>query len=341
MTSRNKHTIDFPAYFAGALSADEEKAIELWINESEENRGTAKDAYLLYQSMNSLAAMVNVDVDRALQKTNMRLKRKKHPAQWKTIGKKLERAAAILFIPLLASTYYMYNKQSPEPIQFLEYKTMPGMVASFVLPDSTQVWLNGNSSIKYPSKFVGNERNVAIHGEAFFDVKKDSQKRFVVEGTNDTRIEVFGTEFNIVAFEDNPVSVTLASGAVDFVYNASGKKATRLKMNPNNKIIYDQHTSQCTHVQNASVATDIAWKEDKVVLKNTALKEALDVLSRRFNTEFRVKDSTLYDLHFTGEFKTQQLSKILDHFALASSIRYKVIEDDILSSEKTVIELSK
>ncbi|MGL5618098.1 MAG: FecR family protein [Tannerellaceae bacterium] len=341
MTSTDKYKIDFPAYFSGSLTGHEEKEAEQWINRNEENRKIAQEAYVLYQSMNSLAAIVGVDVESALQKTNSRMRRNSRFTLYKTAAKRLERVAAILFIPLLISAYFIYNRQSSQPVQLLEYKTMPGMIASILLPDSTHVWLNGNSSIKYPSEFAGNERNVAIQGEAFFEVKKDARKRFVVESTNNTRVEVFGTTFNIVAFEQTPVAVTLASGAVDFIYNTPNAKETRIKLNPNNKVIYNQDTNECTHVPNASVATDIAWKEGKVVLRNTSLEDALEVLSRRFNAEFRVKDRALYNLHFTGEFKTQQLSKILDHFMLASSIHYKIIEDDTLSPEKTVIELYK
>ena len=70
---------------------------------------------------------------------------------------------------------------------------------TLILSDGTQVWLNAETSLRYPVEFVGNERKVYLEGEAFFDVTHDKQKQFVVE-TEKAKVQVYGTAFNVYAY---------------------------------------------------------------------------------------------------------------------------------------------
>ena len=92
------------------------------------------------------------------------------------------------------------------------------------LPDGSIVWINAQSTLIYEKKFLGIERNVLLLGEAFFKVKKDPEKPFVVN-THAINIKVLGTEFNVSAYPDNKnIITTLQDGSIDINNNQTNNK---------------------------------------------------------------------------------------------------------------------
>src|SRR5690606_2730376 len=89
-----------------------------------------------------------------------------------------------------------------------------GMQYQLTLPDGSQVWLNAASSITFPVQFPGTKRVVKLSGEAFFDVRHDAAKPFIVQ-TRLQSLEVLGTSFNVSAYaDDGYVKTSLVSGSV-------------------------------------------------------------------------------------------------------------------------------
>lgn len=131
-----------------------------------------------------------------------------------------QRAAAILFIPLLTLFIWQnWKGDTGEVAEMMEVKTSPGMTTSLTLPDGTIVYLNSESSLSYPSRFNGDFRKVTLSGEAYFEVAKDPEKKFILSTTHQSQIEVLGTCFNVEAYEQNTeVITTLIEGKVDFMF---------------------------------------------------------------------------------------------------------------------------
>lgn len=235
-----------------------------------------------------------------------------------------QRIAACLALPLLATTLYLILKNSP--VEYVEIRTNPGMVAEANLPDGTKVWLNSGSSLKHPTRFTGDIRNVELDGEAYFEVHRDKSKRFIVNTPFRIQTEVLGTEFNIEAYRtDSVVRTTLVSGSVKLSFLGEGDKQRTFVMKPDEEFIYNPKT-RTVRTDKPYVKTYTAWKDGQVVFRNTPLSEALKILTKRFHVEFIVKDSTLYGNSFTGVFSEQHLPLILEHFRLASGIQYRFIE---------------
>ena len=110
----------------------------------------------------------------------------------------MQRVAAVLFLPLLIGTYLLYinqQKRDTSVAQVLEIRATSGMTAKTYLPDSTLVYLNAGSVLRYPSEFTGNKREVELMGEAYFEVAKDPSRRFVIATPQQAKIEVLGTKF--------------------------------------------------------------------------------------------------------------------------------------------------
>ena len=141
-------------YFTGEITAEERSNVEKWISESEQNRKLAKDIYYLYFAVDTLYTMKSVDSKQALKNVKKRTAKRKTG----TIFTWIQRVAAILFIPLLLST--VFSKLKKEPIEYMEIRTTPGMVASVNLPDGSVVWLNSDSYLRHPVKFTGKTREV-------------------------------------------------------------------------------------------------------------------------------------------------------------------------------------
>ncbi|QIU96859.1 FecR domain-containing protein [Bacteroides faecium] len=325
-------------YFTGELSPEHRKEVEEWIHLSEDNEKIARDIYQLYRAADTLNYMKQIDAPTAFEKVRNKIHKHQKTASWFMWG---QRIAACLAIPLLAVSLYLTLKSTPT--EYVILKTNPGMVAVTDLPDGSKVWLNSGSSLKYPVKFENDTRSVELNGEAYFSVCKDKSKRFIVTTPFQIQTEVLGTEFNIEAYQkDSVVKTTLVSGSVRLSFLGKDNREQSHVIKPNEEFAYNPKTKE-TKTEVLYVRTYTAWKDGEVVFRNTPLSEALKILSKRFNAEFIVKDSTLYNSSFTGVFDSQHLPLILEHFRLAAEIQYKFLEpkkgQDESIEKKTRIEL--
>ena len=161
----------------------------------------------------------SIDTERAWQQTWQRYQR----SQRRGFTFYLLRIAAILILPLLISTLtlgylYINDHRQSQAIAYLEATSAPGIVTQITLPDSSKVWLNSGSRLRYPSRFVGMERNVTLQGEGYFEVQSDQQHPFYVATTDGFRVMAHGTKFNVNAYADDElIEATLEQGAVDIL----------------------------------------------------------------------------------------------------------------------------
>ena len=317
-------------YCEGKLSGDERKHVEEWISASKENEELAKTVHELYWAADTLSVMDKVDAGKALKKANGKLVRRK----FKTVFLWTERVAAIMFIPLLSAYLLQIKNSDVAEARMMEIRTNPGMTTAFVLPDGTNVSLNSGSVLRYPEFFSEDKREVELIGEAFFDVTKDPNKRFVVKTTGDERVEVLGTSFNMEAFPgDSILSTTLLEGKVRFVSDAGS-----VQMNPGEKLVYNNKTSKAKLTKTNGEA-ETAWKYGKIIFDNTPFNEVLRMLSKRFNVDFVVKNEKYRKDSFTGTFSTQRLEQVLDVFSISSNIKWRYVPTDKTEEKRSKIEV--
>ena len=117
------------------------------------------------------------------------------------------------------------------------------MTTSVLLPDSTVVHLNSESSLRYPTFFAGDVRQVELNGEAYFDVTHHPRKRFIVSTPHHSQVEVYGTSFNVEAYgNETPISTTLIKGSVGFIYKNNKGKFQKSMLSPRQKLVYSPQT---------------------------------------------------------------------------------------------------
>ena len=257
------------SYYEGETTEDETALVEEWLEASEENRRTARQVQTLGLAADMAQISSRLDVKKALEDVHRKMKQKK-VNRYQVLFRGMQRAAAILFIPLMVSWSILYWDKDKEEIHMMEVRTNPGMTTSVELPDGTEVVLNSSSSLRYPSRFADDKREVKLVGEAFFSVAKD-EKKFIVGTLNNSKIVVHGTEFNVEAYKGSrTVQTTLVSGKVSFSYVNNGRR-NNVMMIPGQKVIYD-------------------IVREKVVVKEVNV----DVKEFCFNEAFFRMNSTLY-----------------------------------------------
>lgn len=191
-----------------------------------------------------------------------------------------------------------------------------GTVVSLVLQDGSKVWLNSESSLRYPVAFTGAERKVEITGEAYFEVAKDPAKKFIVTGQG-VQTEVLGTHFNINTYTDEEqVRVTLIEGSVRV---ANGAGNVKLKPGEQAAITHDSRFSI------AEVDTDriIAWTTGSFYFDEEDLSTVMRQLARWYDVDVSFSGIMPQD-HYSGIFSRQlTLSKVLTVLKMAG-VKYTI-----------------
>lgn len=193
--------------------------------------------------------------------------------------------------------------------------TPKGGQYQLILPDGTKVWLNSASSIRFPTQFEGKERNVSLRGEAYFEVAKNANKPFKI-AVNKTEIQVLGTHFNVMAYEDETsVNTTLLEGSVKVYAGACSKtllpgQESRVSKNGQIKIV------------EADTEDVIAWKNGWFSLNQDDIQKVMRQISRRYNIDV-VYEGKIPAGHFSGAVKQDNdISKVLN-ILQAGGIHFK------------------
>lgn len=235
------------------------------------------------------------------------------------------RVAAVLLIPLLIGGVYLISQNSVFDKTYAEIRASEGSRVQFTLPDGTIGFLNGGSKLKYPVNFSGN-RNVSLIGEGYFDVVKDKNHPFTVQ-TKYADIQVFGTKFDVCAYEsDNDVYTTLEEGSVR-VFNKTEETYTML--DPGKQNVISKSTGK---MHNTSVTTDLytSWKDDVLKLDNLPFNEVVKKIERWYGVKVILDKSLKYSENYTFTVKTESLKELLQLLAITTPMNFKIDNDTVL-----------
>ena len=206
----------------------------------------------------------------------------------------------------------VYNSNGKSAAIANNLLTIPRGGQFFVqLADSTKVWLNSESQLRYPVAFVdGETRQVElVYGEAYFEVSpstKHKGSRFKVK-TQEQNVEVIGTEFNIKAYRDETAIYTTLVQGVVAVSNAAKKQI----LTPNQQSKITEYNGNI-NVSEVDVYNEISWRKGLFVFKGMPLKDIARVLSRWYDIDIVFADPALGNVKFNGVLnKNQKLEDIL------------------------------
>ncbi|MGV3764611.1 MAG: FecR family protein [Chitinophagaceae bacterium] len=204
-----------------------------------------------------------------------------------------------------------------------------------VLPDGSIVFLNAASSVTFPSFFTGNTREVAVTGEAYFEVAQKmagTQKiPFTVNvrsaaGKEKARVEVLGTHFNIMGYDDEAQMVTtLLEGAVKVV--SAGSNETRL-LAPGKQSVLNPETGT-QRVSDANEEQAVAWKNGYFYYERADVRTIMRQLERWYNIAVEYK--SIPSKKFSGTLpRKEKVSKVLEMLELTGNVTFKIEGDKVI-----------
>ncbi|HCE58372.1 MAG TPA: hypothetical protein DER09_11210 [Prolixibacteraceae bacterium] len=323
---KNKKNIAFfnrellAKYLNNEVNPVEKSEVEAWIDLSEENREELEqsrkmldsvDAFYKADDFNSVAAWQKVQSKmhepqlRVVQKNNVRKE---------VISHFYKVAAIVVFAVLLGSAGYYFGFRNKVTEVYSEIISAEKQVISeYTLPDGSVVALNSNSKLVFPRNFKGNTREVTIYGEAFFDVKPDASKPFIINAGN-AQVKVLGTSFNVKAYPENEtVEVVVATGKVQ----VSGKTGSAVNNNtpillvPGEKGIVANNGSLPAKMENTN-PNYLAWKTHDFVFNEIPLRDVIDCLEKTYHVDIEVTQPELNDLKLTAHFENKPIDFVLN-----------------------------
>jgi ferric-dicitrate binding protein FerR (iron transport regulator) len=225
-------------------------------------------------------------------------------------------AATLTGILISAVVAYYFLKDKSEVVS---YATAFGQTAKVVLPDSSVITLNGNSSIQYISGWSDKvPREVWLKGEAFFSVKHTyNHQKFLVHTSDKFNVEVLGTEFNVYN-RNAKTRVVLNSGKVTLNMPESAKQ-NRLTMEPGELVEFEDSPSQFVK-RGVNTAIYSSWINKKLILDNTSFREIALLLEETYGLSVVVPDKSLYEERFTGIVPCENAGMLLNAVALSFNL---------------------
>jgi hypothetical protein len=187
------------------------------------------------------------------------------------------------------------------------------------LSDGTKVWLNSGSVLIFPTQFSEKIRSIELlSGEIYLEVAHDSHKSFIVN-THDFKVKVYGTKFNISAYEDSPKSVVLVEGSIGL---QSVKGTNETKLSPNEQAIVTGTGTFSKHT--VDVTTYVSWKNGYLSFDETPMTEVLKQIGRYYNLSFNFdKDVNLQKRTCSGKiYLSDNLDNVMTTIGLLTSTRY-------------------
>jgi transmembrane sensor len=243
-------------YLEGNCSPEEEAQIEAWY---------------LRESNEPLA--LPLEEKKAIEKRMWKTIRTEMGSKTKVFRWMWTAAAGIV----LALGYFFW----PSPLSRQE-----GLV---VLPDGTEVQLGEDASLDYDENFNRTHRNVTLTGSAFFDVKPDKSKPFIIT-SGELVTEVLGTSFEIAQKQDQ-IEVRVVTGEVT-VYNPRLKNQSKVVLSPNQKAVYHllyKNLNQ-TLVETPVPLPSALAVEEQFVFENTPLSQVAETFKKAYGIEFKIDD---------------------------------------------------
>ncbi|HTB26894.1 MAG TPA: FecR domain-containing protein [Puia sp.] len=208
-----------------------------------------------------------------------------------------------------------------------EIHTGKGKIWRAVLPDQTVVWLNENSSIKYPLLFASEARSVEMNGEIYFEVAHHAEYPFRIKSGRES-VEDIGTSFNIRSFADDSASTTsLVEGSVRVILN--NQQAT---LNAGQQSVVTSGKNEILIVKNANISGALAWKNGFFYFQNAGLRSVMKELSGWYQVD------VIYTGREGNELFSGQIDKTLSLADVLQGLQQPGVKFSLEKNQITVIQ---
>lgn len=323
------------SHLSGENNEDEETRLKKWLSQDPVHRQQYEQACRLWQetaeppSDNNWQDSFSVIRSSVLQgEVVEKLQSAPKPASFH-LRPWISIAAVLTGLTLMV---FLFQSRKPvvqnHPVVWITEKAPAGQVMDVLLPDSTRIWLNAGSSIRFPKNLnVAGTRNVELKGEAFFKVKRDVHHPFIVKSLN-LQTRVLGTSFNIKAWTKESQQVTVMTGKVAVSRDSAGIQSAAIHLLPNQKVSYEIHTGKLVR-ENIEDATDHnAWINGKMIFEQTPVQQVFETIERRYQVKIKT-DHDFKGCKLTASFKNISLTEVLQTLKVTLEMNYTINQQTI------------
>ena len=321
-------------YITGRLTPEKFNLLNSWIAESKENSLYFRKLQEIWYATAPQTEDV-FDKDLAYNRFLYRVKESSHsepaiPRKKIFFNKRLiQIAASAAIIIVLGSISFLrfFSPTGSSKDEFYSITVPYGAKSQVTLSDSTKVWLNSGTTIKYSYIVKDKVRKLVLNGEAYFEVAKMKGVPFVVE-TDRLDVKVLGTKFNVVSYsEDAKINVTLLEGSI--ALKMDNDKNNEIRLVPNKSATFYKSTN-IVEVKDVDASTSTQWSQGILIFDDEKLEQIAHRLEREYNVKIDLSNALLNDSRFYGVFnKSQSIKDIFDIITLNNKLRYKMMGDTI------------
>jgi len=289
----------FSRKLAGELTQEELQDFSAWLSDSLENQEEFSGFETVWNDVDCIKDKTPIDVDAAWERFTQEVQ----GTQQKSFSfRPLMAIAAVVTIALMS--WFGYQLLFKKSIDSIIVTTAMSNQKNIVLPDKSEVALNQNTKVTYPSQF-GNERRIQLSGEAFFDVTKNSEKPFIIE-VNSVCVQVVGTSFLVSENKDKSVTVVVKTGKVAVYTKGS---TDTVFVTPGERV--DVSQSQVAKSIN-SEKNYISWKTKVFEFHDQELQTVIQQINSSYYSQIQIADKELQHCRVSVSFKDKTIEQIIE-----------------------------
>ncbi len=306
-------------YLSGNISVDELKQLQHLREADPKNEEAFQDAVKAFMLVDDYLVNEKIDLDREWELQQQKLKQK--PSKVLRLPYYLRIAAAIAVLAL-SGLFFIQYLLSDQTIKTKEE------IATLTLPDGSEVSVNAHSKIKFDKQFSDRERKIKLNGEAYFSIKRDTSRPFIVE-TDLLLVEVLGTAFSVDETPLKYTEVLVAEGVVRVTAKLHPGKAVELKKGETARFF--KNTEELETYDEVD-ENNIAWKTGTLRFRNKKLSYIIRKLNKTYQTDITAASSEILDCRMTSTFNNQPLEEVLNVVAATLGLDIRYAEDQIILS---------
>lgn len=199
----------------------------------------------------------------------------------------------------------------------------------YVLPDSTRVWINSDSELRFPTNFVDGVRRVELRGEAFFDVAHDRRSPFVVTLSGGD-ITVYGTRFNVTDYKETGLSAVLVEGSIGF----RSLHGDTVRLTPSERMVYGGDETGIS-VEKVDTELYTAWIDHRFVFRGQTLEEIMSTLARWYDFDIVFADEEARTIRLSGRLnRYDDIRVLLRTYEEVAGVHFGIRGQEIVVSLK-------
>lgn len=344
-------------FHSGQCNLEELRRLEgMFLNENTSE--SIKDA--MFQEISgyeSTTTKSDVDYDRIFQSIRKLIAEQQSTSRTINLRFNWSRIAALIVVAFVLGgtlSYFLLTPKVKPAESFCEVTAPLGSTSEIVLPDSSKVWLNAGSKLRYSTSFNQKDRLLYLEGEGYFKVAKNKQLPFVVDAFG-FEVKAVGTEFNVKAYqEDAIIETTMVEGKVtlqhssedilDGVYLTPNQKATFYKKEEYVTVEVlkkiEEKKEELNYIPEHRLViapridpkSIVSWKENRLIIEREQLGDLAEKLSRKYNFNFEFRSEDIKRFSFTGTLEDETLQQVMNAIKITSPIDYEIVGKTVIIS---------